>query len=329
MARPLRIQYPGAVYHVMCRGNDRRDIFRSDDDRVMFLRLLSRSLNIYSIKLHAYVLMSNHFHLLVETPLGNLAEFMRHFNITYTSFFNRQHKRVGHLYQGRYKSILVEKEAYLAIVSRYIHLNPIRLKSLGHVSAAEKFKVLCQYPWSSLPGYLDKDKQQPMVDYSLVLADFGGQSNKGLSLYRKQIIVDIEDGLDLKNEVFSQSILGTDDFIERIKSEYLESGQIREQPSARSLKQYQQQNVILAAIEKETGKDLATLRKGKGEVRRIAMDLLYRLGGLKGPAIGALFGVDYSAVSQERKRLRERIGRDQALSELMQRLERVLSTIKI
>ena len=85
MARPLRIQYPGAVYHVMCRGNDRREIFRSEDDRVMFLRLLSRSLNIYSTKLHAYVLMSNHFHLLVETPLGNLAEFMRHFNITYTS----------------------------------------------------------------------------------------------------------------------------------------------------------------------------------------------------------------------------------------------------
>ena len=142
-------------------------------------------------------------------------------------------------------------------------------------------------------------------------------------------MVDVEEGLDLKNEVFSQSILGNDDFIERIKSEYLESGQIREQPSARSLKQYQQQNVILAAIEKETGKDLATLIKGKGEVRRIAMDLLYRFGGLKGPAIGALFGVDYSAVSQERKRLRERLGRDQALSELMQRLERVLSTIKI
>ena len=329
MARPLRIQYPGAVYHVMCRGNDRRDIFESEDDREMFLRLLTRSLNIYSIKLHAYVLMSNHFHLLVETPLGNLAEFMRHFNITYTSFFNRQHKRVGHLYQGRYKSILVEKEAYLAIVSRYIHLNPIRSKSLGHVSAAEKFKVLCQYPWSSLPGYLDKDKQQPMVDYSLVIADFGGQSNKGLSLYRKQIMVDIEDGLDLKNEVFSQSILGTDDFIDRIKSEYLESGQIREQPSARSLKQYQQQNVILAAIEKETGQGLAALMKGKGDLRRLAMDLLYRFGGLKGPAIGALFGIDYSAVSQERKRHRERVVLDPKLGELMQRVESELSTIKI
>jgi hypothetical protein len=144
----------------------------------------------------------------------------------------------------------------------------------------------------------------------------------------KGILVDIEDGLDLRDEVFGQSILGSDGFIDRIKSEY-GSGQIREQPSARSLKQYQQQNVILAAIEKETGKDLTTLVKGKGEMRRIAMDLLYRFGGLKGPAIGALFGVDYSAVSQERKRLRERLVRDQGLAELMQRLERSLSIIKI
>ena len=295
----------------------------------MFLRILFRSLNIYSVKLYAYVLMQNHFHLLVETPLGNLAEFMRHFNISYTSYFNRQHKRVGHLYQGRYKSILVEKEAYLGIISRYIHLNPIRLKYLLHLSASEKFQTLSQYPWSSLPGYLDKDKQQTMVDYSLVLADFGGQSIKGLSCYREQILLDIEDGLDLQDEVFGQSILGGYDFIERIKSEFLEVGQVREQPSARSLKQYQQQTVILAVVKEETGLDLATLVKGKGDLRRVTMDLLYRFGGLKGPAIGALFGIDYSAVSQERKRLRERLVRDLKLAELMQKLERRLSTIKI
>ena len=329
MARALRIQYPDAVYHVMCRGNDRREIFCSDDDRTTFLHLLSLSLNIYSVKLHAYVLMMDHFHLLVETPLGNLSEFMRHFNITYTGFFNRQHKRVGHLYQGRYKSILVEKDAYLTTVSRYIHLNPIRLKSLEQVPAKEKFKILCQSRWSSLPGYFDMAKQLVMVNYSLVLADFGGNNQKGLDRYRKQIIVDIEEGLDVNDEVFGQSILGGEDFIERIKSEFLESGQEREQPSVRSLKQYQQQEVILAAIKKETGKDLAALRKDKGDLRRLAMDLLYRLGGLKGPAIGALFGVDYSAVSQERKRFRERLTRDAGLDELIQRLERNLSTIRI
>jgi hypothetical protein len=273
--------------------------------------------------------MTDHFHLLLETPFGNLAEFMRHFNITYTGFFNRQHKRVGHLYQGRYKSILVEKDAYLTTLSRYIHLNPIRLKSLEQTPVREKFEILCQYRWSSLPGYFDKTKQQAMVDYSLVLDDFGGNNRKGSERYRKQIIVDIEEDLDVNDEVVAQSILGGEDFVERIKSEFLESGQEREQPSARSLRQYQQEEVILAAIENETGKDLAALRKDKGDLRRLTMDLLYRLGGLKGPAIGALFGVDYSAVSQERKRLRERLTRDAGLDDLIQRLERNLSIIKI
>jgi REP element-mobilizing transposase RayT len=313
----------------MCRGNDRREVFRSDSDRTAFLHFLSLSLNIYSVKLHAYVLMTDHFHFLLETPLGNLAEFMRHFNITYTGFFNRQHKRVGHLYQGRYKSILVEKDAYLTTLSRYIHLNPIRLKSLEQTPVREKFEILCQYRWSSLPGYFDKTKQQAMVDYSLVLDDFGGNNRKGSERYRKQIIVDIEEDLDVNDEVVAQSILGGEDFVERIKSEFLESGQEREQPSARSLRQYQQEEVILAAIENETGKDLAALRKDKGDLRRLTMDLLYRLGGLKGPAIGALFGVDYSAVSQERKRLRERLTRDAGLDDLIQRLERNLSIIKI
>jgi REP element-mobilizing transposase RayT len=313
----------------MCRGNDRQEIFLDDDDRATFLRILSQSLNIYSVKLHAYVLMPNHFHLLVETPLGNLAEFMRQFNITYTSYFNRQHKRVGHLYQGRYRSILVEKASYLGMVSRYIHLNPIRLKSFEQVSATEKYKSLIQYPWSSLPGYLGKAKQQVMVDYALALADYGGQSKKGLDLYRKQLLADIEDDLDLKDEIFGQSILGSDSFIELINSEFLEDGPVREQPAARFLKQYQQQAVILAAIEEETGQDLAAMIKGKGEVRRLAMDLLYRLGGLKGPAIGALFGIDYSAVSQERKRHREQLARDSKLGELMQRVEVKLSSLKI
>ena len=109
MARPLRIQYPGAVYHVTCRGNEQKKIYLDDEDRKRFLHILAQSLNIYSGKLHAFVLMDNHFHLLLETQLGNLSEMMRHFNISYTGFFNRRHRRVGHLYQGRYKSILVEK----------------------------------------------------------------------------------------------------------------------------------------------------------------------------------------------------------------------------
>ena len=130
MARPLRIQYRDAYYHVTCRGNDRRSIYRDDSDRELFLEKLKASLEIYGVALHAYVLMGNHFHVLVQSPKANLSEFMRHFNIAYTGAYNRRHKRVGHLYQGRYKAILVESGIYLLELSRYLHLNPIRIKPL-------------------------------------------------------------------------------------------------------------------------------------------------------------------------------------------------------
>ena len=329
MARPLRIQYPDAVYHVTCRGNEKQNIYRDDADRSRFLQLLNQSVNIYTVKLHSYVLMTNHFHLLVETPLGNLSEFMRHFNIAYIGYFNRRHKRVGHLYQGRYKSILVEKESYLSILSRYIHLNPIRTKRLAKSTHKEKLDELLRYPWSSLSGYLDKLKRETMIDYTLVLADYGGDTERGRNAYRKQLIADIAEGLDVQRDIFGQSILGGEDFIHWIKETFLEKMELREQPSAGEIKRYQQKEAILGLIERETGKSLDALKKEKGELRRMAMELLYRCGGLKGPEIGALFGIAYSAVSQERKRLREHVTQNRELKETMHKLERLLSTRKI
>ena len=128
MARPLRIEYPNAHYHVTCRGNDRRNIFRDDDDRRAFLDRLRKSLDIYEVRLHCYVLMNNHFHLVAQTPRANLSEFMRHFNVAYTSFFNRRHRRTGHLYQGRFKAILVQPDAWLLGLSRHVHMNPVRTR---------------------------------------------------------------------------------------------------------------------------------------------------------------------------------------------------------
>ena len=140
MARPLRIQYRGAVYNVTCRGNERKEIFRDDKDRQAFLEILVHSLKTYNINLCSYVLMNNRFHLLIETPLGNLGEFMRHFNISYTGYFNRRHNRAGHLYQGRYKSLVVDRNEYLSSLSRYIHLNPVPIKTLRQKSEKEKIE---------------------------------------------------------------------------------------------------------------------------------------------------------------------------------------------
>src|SRR3990172_3795533 len=120
MARPLRLQYPGALYHITARGNERKPVFRSDEDRETFPEILANTIDRYRLIVHAYVLMNNHYHLLLETREANLSRALRDLNGIYTAYFNRRHRRVGHLFQGRYKAILVEKESYLFELSRYI-----------------------------------------------------------------------------------------------------------------------------------------------------------------------------------------------------------------
>ena len=140
MARRLRLEYPGALYHLTARGNERKVIFRDDIDRQRFLAFLAREVKKMQWRLHAYCLMGNHYHLLVETPEPNLARGMRRLNSAHSQRFNRRHDRVGHLFQGRYHSVLVQKESYLLELSRYIVLNPVRA---GMVASAH------HWPWSS------------------------------------------------------------------------------------------------------------------------------------------------------------------------------------
>ncbi|OGL61860.1 hypothetical protein A3C09_04695 [Candidatus Uhrbacteria bacterium RIFCSPHIGHO2_02_FULL_47_44] len=143
MTRPLRIQYPGALYHITCRGNERRPIYSCDGDRHLFLKKLSDIVETHNVICHAYCLMDNHYHLLVETPDGNLSQTMRDLNGNYTQAFNQTYERVGHLFEGRFKSFVIEKESYLLEVARYIVLNPVRANMVDHPE---------KYYWSS---YLD------------------------------------------------------------------------------------------------------------------------------------------------------------------------------
>ena len=329
MARPLRIQYPGAVYHVTCRGNERGDIFKDDADRKRFIQILIQSVNIYSVKLYSYVLMSNHFHLLIETPKGNLSEFMRHFNITYTGYYNRRHNRAGHLYQGRYKSILIDKNEYLSILSRYIHLNPVKIKTMKKVPDKDKIKYLISYPWSSLPGFVSRRKKEWYIDYAMVLGEYGGDTDKARREYKKRIYAEIAVGTEIKENVLGQSILGGESFIAWINEHYIEGVKDRERPSVGEIHRYRSKDEILFAVKHETGKDVDSIRAEKGLLRQIVMDLLYRVGGLKGPEIGRLFGIDYGPVSQERKRLREKLPNDKKLRALLGRIESRLSSNKI
>ncbi len=157
MARKLRVEYPGAVYHVMNRGNRREAIFREDRDRVLFLETLAEACRKTGWEIHALCLMPNHFHLVLETPNGNLVAGMKWLLGTYTSRFNRRHKLFGHLFSGRYKSLIVDGSGtgYLKTVCDYVHLNPVRAKL---ISPREK---LSRYRWSSYPGYLLPSRKRP------------------------------------------------------------------------------------------------------------------------------------------------------------------------
>ncbi|MFQ5686810.1 MAG: transposase [Candidatus Scalindua sp.] len=328
MARPLRIEYPGAIYHVTCRGNERKEIFRNNSDRKSFLEKLVISQEIYNVKTFSYVLMNNHFHIMLKTALGNLGEFMRHFNISYTSYFNRIHKRSGHLYQGRYKSMLIDSENYLSMVSRYIHLNPVRTMAMSEKSGQERLGYLMKYKWSSFPGFINKRWMEEFVNYEPVLLDYGGVNQSGRKEYKKQIYLDITDGLELKDKILEQYILGSERFVEWLKKNILKGRHDRECPTLGKLQKYRAREDIINAIEKETGSSISAIKEERGILRQIAMDLLYRFGGLKGREIGDMFDIDYSTVSVGRRRLRYKIQKDNDFKRLLSRIEANLSKIK-
>ena len=321
MSRPLRIQYPGAVYHITHRGNERKTIFKDDGDRQHFLDILAQSISTYDIILHSYVLMNNHFHLLAETPLGNLSEFMRHFNISYTSYFNRRYRRSGNLYQGRYKSFVIDKATYLSTVSRYIHLNPVRIKSMLKKDHLQQLACLFDYQWSSLPGYLSNKNRQEFVAYEYVLDEFGGDTLEGLEKYKNRLVVDLTKGIPVRKKIVAQSILGDDDFVGWINETFLQGKNGRERPAIGRVHKYKKSDELLEIVSKELNTPQEELLHRAGFARQVAMDILYRYGGMKNPEIGKLMGVDYSTVSQGRKRLREKIAGDNNFQELMARLD--------
>lgn len=228
MTRPLRIQYPGAFYHITSRGNDRKDIFSDDKDRKKFLSYLQSSHERYSAVIHAYCLMSNHYHILLETPQGNLSQIIRHINGAYTIYFNSRHKRSGHLFQGRYKSILIEADEYASELSRYIHLNPLRA---GITKQPDK------YSWSSYRYYINKEYIPEWLEVDFILGYFSKRRSVARRKYREFVIesIDQKDYDPLKNIVAS-TVLGSTDFVNQIKDRYL-SGKVpdRDVPSLRRL----------------------------------------------------------------------------------------------
>jgi len=205
MARPLRIEFEGALYHVTSRGNDREKIFFMDTDRKAFLELLSEVVDRFSWVCHAYCLMTNHYHLLIETPHANLSRGMRHLNGVYTQRMNRLNKRTGHLLQGRFKSILVEKESYLLELARYVVLNPVRAKM---VRSAKDWR------WSSYRATAGQAAVPTFLTAKWILSQFSKDMSVATRAYRK--FVGRGRGASIWDELRRGNLLGTDSFAEQV-----------------------------------------------------------------------------------------------------------------
>ena len=203
MARPLRVEYPGALYHVISRGNAYQNIFRDDKDRIKFLEWIKDTAELHNLICHAYCLMDNHYHLLIETPDGNLSKAMRDLNGNYTQWFNARHKSVGHLFQGRYKAFVIEKETYLLQVARYIILNPIRAKLVDHPK---------DWNWSSYRFTAHFNKSPAWFHPDWILNFFGKKKKDAQIRFRKFIKEGIS-AEDPHNDLENGFLLGSPQFV--------------------------------------------------------------------------------------------------------------------
>ncbi len=272
MARPLRIEFRGALYHVTSRGDGREDIYLTDKDRVQYLDVLAQVCDRFNWVLHAYCLMSNHYHLLVETPDGNLSQGMRQLNGVYTQHFNRHHNRVGHVYQGRYKAIIVQKDMYLLELARYIVLNPVRA---GMVKAAK------DWPWSSYRATVGTKKLPDWLQTDWILSAFAKRKGTAIERYRSFVAEGKHQPSPwkrLKNQIY----LGSDRFVDKMQRKIDRARDISEVPfsqkrrKAKSLDYYERRH-----------KD-----------RDTAICAAYASGGYSMKDIGDYFGLHYSRISR-------------------------------
>ncbi|MEW6585020.1 MAG: transposase [Nitrospirota bacterium] len=211
MARPLRVEYEGAFYHILSRGNRAEFIFAEDKDKEYFLRILQRVVEKYGIELYAYCIMGNHYHLLMGTPHGTLSKVMHIVQSSYGSYQQRERGWIGHVFAGRYKSLCVEKEGYLLELSRYIHLNPVRAKIVKEPE---------EYLWSSYRFYVGKDKRPKWLNTDWLLEEYGKTYTAAQREYRKFVQAGIGTLSSFPaGQVAGQAILGSKDFVEKVTSE--------------------------------------------------------------------------------------------------------------
>lgn len=305
MARPLRIAYPGAVYHVTARGNARQPIVRDDADRQRFVATLTDTVTQYGVLCHAWVLLDNHYHLLLETPHANLSAALRHLNGVYTQAFNRRHRRVGHLFQGRFTAILVEKDRYLLALCRYIVLNPVRAQLVRHPRA---------WRWSSYRATSGEGPAEPWLTTTWLLGQFGQRRGRAHAAYRQFVNAGLRQQPSPWAHLVGQIYLGGEAFrrraqqaIRRPDDPEIPQGQRR--PGRPSLERLLQRVAALYRVDPAT---LLHPTRQPSEARQVALYLVRQEGGLPLRTIAERFGVGYSAVSHRISAVRSRLAEDPA-----------------
>ena len=333
MARPLRLEYEGAIYHVMARGNERGAIFRLNSDRLRFLEKLGESAGTFQVRVYGYVLMQNHWHGLIETPRGNLSAFMQQFNTSYTVYYNTKHQRVGHLYSGRYKAPLVEGDDYLLRLARYIHLNPIRISTLKDASRDEKVERLRAYRWSSYQAYAGLTPRQEWMDYEPLLGLVAVNAPRRSAGYARYVEAGINEDDPVIEEAmgWSSKAIGERAFCQQVELELkAQVGQLGSPQDAamRRMEAGIPPEVVEAAVCSVCRVALADLvgRRKKSDARTMLMKLLVQYSGMTQREVAHRLGlIDGSGVSRAIAELSRDLPQDRKLERLYHRLERRIS----
>jgi len=337
MARLLRIKFAGAKYHVTQRGNGRQRLFFADDDYERFLSQTLHALTVDQVVLYAYVLMPNHYHLLVETPHGNIDRFEQRLNTAYSLYFRYKHARPGHVLQGRYGGKLVSGDDYLLRATRYIHLNPVKTETAKRCPLPERAALLDRYRWSSYRGYVDHRLEQEWVDYRwrrLV----GSRSPAGeRKRYRRYVESFVAEDDEVCGTAMQRSryAIGDERFVEEIEEKSRAQRRSSEYPADIVWPEARKPTLeqVNAAVSKAYGiTPAALLEHGRsvGQAKRVAIELCCRLTGLPQRAVGKHYrGMSCTGVAYQRRRLRTESGSDPTLRSKLVGLEkRILQLTK-
>jgi putative transposase len=348
MARPLRIERPGARYHVTARGNERKAIYRKEGDYRRFLELLGETVARFGIRVHAYTLMPNHFHILVETPEANLSRAFQWLNVSYSVWFNRCHHRDGHLFQGRFRAVIIEDNAGWREVARYVHLNPVRIAGLGldkprgaavrvgmgPVSraglVAQRLQLLRQFPWSSYRAYAGYCAAPDWLCLQPLGRLCGGQTQaERRAAVRQYTETPARQGVIESpwERLIAGLILGTEVFAQELRREL--RGNLREHTALRQLKGGVSWEAILCALEKARGEDWEQFGPRHGDWGRdAALWLARRHSRYTFGQLGKMAGrISYGTAAQAVIRFGKRLEHDRVLRLTLAKIEKELSNL--